>query len=140
MQTDTRWPSQRQLVAKIANITNRAVPSNKGAHLRFINKVITGADNLNSTQVDSHLGFEPSGGTPIGTQLRAKILQPLVYDIIDADKPLERPLLIIITTDGCPSMESEDTLRTVVLECSEKLNNKGYRRDGEHLILCHSIH
>lgn len=130
MQTGSRWPSQKQLVAKIANITSRAVPENKGAHLRFINKVITAADNLNSDQVAANLDFTPYGSTPIGTQLRAKILQPLIYDVIDANKPLERPYLIIITTDGCPWEEPEDKLRTVVLECAEKLNEKGYRRDA----------
>lgn len=130
METGSRWPSQKQLVAKIANITNRAVPNNKGAHLRLINKVLTAADNLNNDQVASNLDFTPRGATPIGTQLRAKILQPLIYDVIDADKKLERPYLIIITTDGCPTQEAEDTLRTVVLECAEKLSKKGYRRDA----------
>ncbi|KAJ4347795.1 uncharacterized protein N0V89_009165 [Didymosphaeria variabile] len=130
MQEGSRWPSQKELIAKIANITSRAVPKNKGAHLRFINKVLTAADNLNSDQVAANVGFTPAGGTPIGTQLRNKILQPLIYDVIDANKPLERPYLIIITTDGCPNNEPEDTLRNAVLECAEKLNKKGYRRDA----------
>ncbi|OAT14500.1 hypothetical protein BDBG_18059 [Blastomyces gilchristii SLH14081] len=48
---------------------------------------------------------------------------------------MERPYLIIIVTDGCPTGESEDELRDAILECSKFLGAKGYRKDAVRFCL-----
>lgn len=131
---DDRWGKQAQLVKRITSITNRAVPGNKGVHLRFINSSDRGGDNLQSDVVAEKCKFSPDGWTPIGTQLQKQILEPLIYSVINAGMKLERPYLVLIITDGCPSGEENDDdskLRKSILDCSIFLENKGYRKDGK---------
>jgi Mg-chelatase subunit ChlD len=54
------------------------------------------------------------GGTPIGTQLDAKILQPLVLS------PARNGTLVIIT-DGAPGHEPPGTIARVVAAADEEL-------------------
>lgn len=131
MNVEDRWRKQAELVKRITDITNRAVPDNKGVYLRFINRNTPDANNLDSDAVVQRLNFIPNGPTPIGTKLRKRILDPLIYSVINAGKQLERPYLVMIITDGCPWDEPEDQLRTSILECSKLLEANGHRRDGK---------
>ncbi|KAI0599009.1 ankyrin repeat protein [Biscogniauxia sp. FL1348] len=138
MNNEGRWEKQKQLVERITNITNRAVPNRTGVHLRTINHDLPSADNLDGAAVAQKLSaFVPDGGTPIGTQLRGRVLEPLVYAALGDgdDTVLERPYLVLVTTDGCPWLEAEDMLRTVVLECARRLAGRGYRRDAVRFCL-----
>jgi len=55
-----------------------------GVDLRFINNNL--ASNLSEAEVlQTMKNVWPSGVTEIGTNLRKKILQPLVYDMIDSN-------------------------------------------------------
>ncbi|KAI1496869.1 ankyrin repeat protein [Biscogniauxia marginata] len=130
MNEEGRWGKQKELVKRITNITNKAVPNNTGVYLRVINRDLPSADNLDGDTVAQKLNFMPDGGTPIGTQLKKRVLEPLVYSVIDGDQPLERPYLVMVTTDGCPWQEPEDQFRTTILECTKKLAGKGYRKDA----------
>lgn len=146
--TEQRWGKQRALVKKITNITNRAVPGKRGAHLRFMNQKISGAgaDNLQSDDIDKYLVDQPSANnwTPTGTGLVNHVLKPLVYDVIDSGKKLERPLLVIMTTDGCPWCQEDaqdgvsdkisveyDRFRDAIVNCMKYLEEKHYRRDSK---------
>jgi len=73
----------------------------------------------------------PDSGSKIGTNLRLKILEPHVYKVISTATsndpfPFKRPLLVCVTTDGCPSGEPMDTLKNVIIECRQKLIDAGY--------------
>lgn len=126
---ENRWRKQAELVKRMTNVTNRAVPDNKGVHVRFINTDTPDADNLHGDAVALKLNFTPSGSTPIGTKLKERILNPFIYSSINAGRPLERPYLILIITDGCPQDESEDQLRNSIVDCSRFLAANGYRKD-----------
>ena len=130
MNNPIRWESQSKLVERIAKITTWVLPQDEGVALRFINQ------DQESPELYSNLGFGdvekilkrlkpvPEGsrlGSKIGTNLRAKILEPLIYKKLDSSKGLERPVLISILIDGEPTEEGKDTLKDNIVECGQKL-------------------
>jgi len=141
MEIEARWEFQKHLVERIAKITTRVLPLGEGVALRFINQRAPDSSNLRFDDIESILdreGPDPMGGSKIGTNLRSKILKPLVYDKIDSvPKGLARPLLITILTDGMPGGEPQDTLRTAIAECRRRLNATQYPHESEY---SHSVH
>lgn len=76
--------SQRELVKRMTRITTKLVPDGKGVGLRFINVPTSWGNQLNEAGVEKAMaGVRPRGGTKIGTMLKQKILQPLIYDRLD---------------------------------------------------------
>ena len=133
MSNEDRYEYLIQLVTRIARIATKIVPDNMpGVDLRFINNDFE--SNLSATEVGQTMRrVWPSGVTEIGTNLRKKILKPLVYDIIDSSAvstaspiPFKRPLLVCIITDGHPYQEGRDVLRDEIVTCKRKLEAKGY--------------
>jgi len=139
MKRDDRWESQKNLVERIARITTRVLPQGEGVALRFINQEVSNSSNLRLDDIENTLkpmSWDPRGNTEIGTNLRSKILKPLVYDKLDsAPKSLERPLLISILTDGGPEPEPEAMLRNAIVECSQKLNAAKYPRESVRFMI-----
>jgi len=106
MSEENRYEYLIRLVTRIARIATKIVPDDTGVDLCFIN------NNLASN-------------------LRKKILKPLVYDIIDSTTstspiPFKRPLLVCIITDGHPMQEGRNVLRDEIVTCKRKLEAKGY--------------
>ncbi|KAF2131818.1 hypothetical protein P153DRAFT_382712 [Dothidotthia symphoricarpi CBS 119687] len=66
------------------------------------------------------------GDTPIGTNLRRKILEPLVYS--NLPKNLKRPLLISVITDGMPELELRSMFVDAIAECGDELKASGLSR------------
>ncbi|KAH0847464.1 ankyrin repeat protein [Fonsecaea pedrosoi] len=134
MRREDRWDSQTNLVERIAKVTTRVLPEGEGVALRFINQDVPNSSNLSLEDVANILGpmkWSNSGNTDIGTNLRSKILQPLVYDKLDSvPRRLERPLLISILTDGGPEPEPEPTLKNAIVECSQRLDAANYPRES----------
>ncbi|KAK7752770.1 hypothetical protein SLS62_005322 [Diatrype stigma] len=132
MKRDGRWDSQRKLVERITRITTRILPEGEGVALRFINQDVNTSLNLTLTEIGeilAPLSWKSGGNTQIGTNLRSKILEPLVYSKIET-KSLERPLLVTIITDGIPSEEKNSEFVDAILECGSKLGGAGYPRDS----------
>ncbi|KZT64587.1 hypothetical protein DAEQUDRAFT_732437 [Daedalea quercina L-15889] len=120
-----RWILQRDLVNRIASIVTRVVPDNYGVWLRFINSLASW-DNLPYADVLRRVdSVRPAGGTPLGTTLRSRILQPLVYDVLQqtSHRRLERPLLICVITDGCPT--DGTAFENAIVECRRFLTDAG---------------
>lgn len=133
------WEKQAELVKRITSIATRADPNNRGLYFRLINEDLSFADNLDGDAILQTLGkIVPRGNTQLGTQLRKRILDPIIRKPLYVGTPLERPYLIMIITDGCPTLEPSDQLRNVILECSQFLGDKGYRKDGKQFK--HSIY
>ncbi|KAI1798686.1 hypothetical protein F4811DRAFT_167145 [Daldinia bambusicola] len=129
---EDRMGDQRSLVKRVASICTKIVPDNLGVHLRFINYYSNNLDNLKMHDIQNIMAeVQPQGCTEIGTQLRERILQPLLYSQYnDNVKNLTRPLLISIITDGVPkggpgSPETRDTLRDEIKKCQEYLLENG---------------
>ncbi|KAJ3275120.1 hypothetical protein HDV01_001259 [Terramyces sp. JEL0728] len=96
-----------------------------GISVRFFNGDQS-ADNItNARAVDDLIQRTDFVGiTPIGTNLEAKILTPMVYETV-ARQAFKKPLLVFIITDGEPSGEDEDTLIKVVDNCQQFLQKFG---------------
>ncbi|PCH33955.1 hypothetical protein WOLCODRAFT_160480 [Wolfiporia cocos MD-104 SS10] len=125
MSFDSRYDSQRELVTRIARIATKIVPDGTGIELRFINSA--SSSNLTAEEVDAAVAaVSPGGGTRIGMTLRQKILQPLVYDVIERGQKLQRPLLVCAITDGCPMGEPTDAFKRVIIDCRRRLVDHGY--------------
>ncbi|KAK5995166.1 hypothetical protein PT974_03562 [Cladobotryum mycophilum] len=128
----SRMQRQNELCQQITSITTRLVPDNEGIELRFINKETE--SNMSKPSLDTindiMMSLDCDGWTEIGTNLKKKILEELVY------KPLrngtfKRPVLVSIITDGCPmgpsrTPERHDTLKKTILECGQLLQQYGY--------------
>jgi len=127
MNDDGRYDIQRELVKRIARITTKIVPDEfNNVDLRFINN--NTPISVPADAIDDAMGkVRPSGGTKIGTNLRSRILEPIVYRAISTTPvSLTRPLLVCIITDGCPGGEDVDSLKKVIIECKLKLVENGY--------------
>ncbi|KAH8730014.1 hypothetical protein GQ44DRAFT_673679 [Phaeosphaeriaceae sp. PMI808] len=134
MKREGRWDAQAQLANRIARITTRILPQGEGVALRFINQESKGDATLSFEQIGEILkGATWDGDTPIGTNLKSKILQPLVYDKLSSK--LERPLLISIITDGMPDPEPRSTLVDAIVECGDKLQGAGYPRESVKFVI-----
>ncbi|GAA6021497.1 hypothetical protein JCM10207_005779 [Rhodosporidiobolus poonsookiae] len=68
-------------------------------------------------------------GTPLGTSLREKVLEPLVYKPIKKGK-LKKPLLIVCVTDGAPTFEPRDTIVKVIKESKAILSKTPFTADA----------
>ncbi|KAI0845402.1 hypothetical protein F5Y00DRAFT_265657 [Daldinia vernicosa] len=129
---ENRIGDQRDLVRRVASICTKIVPDELGVHLRFINNEPDNSDNLRMDEIQNIMDqVRPLGCTEIGTQLRNRILQPLLYSRYNENvKNLKRPLFISIITDGIPyggsrSPETRNTLRDEIKKCQEYLLENG---------------
>jgi len=133
MRRDDRWEAQKRLINRITEITTRILPQDDGVALRFINQEVENSSNLTFLEIKNMLEpmkWAPNGDTEIGTYLRSKILEPMVYSKLES-KTLSRPLLISVITDGNPDGEKESVFVDAIIECGKRLENAGYPRDSE---------
>jgi hypothetical protein len=132
----TRVDDQREMVRRVTRISTVLVPPGFGTSLQFINHVRDiHNDKLSQQEVEAIMNsVEPTGHTRIGNNLREKILKPLVYDVINNNKRLERPILVSCITDGCPSHESTNKLKEEIIKCTQFLRHNGYPSSSKLLI------
>ncbi|KAI0465558.1 hypothetical protein F4859DRAFT_507959 [Xylaria cf. heliscus] len=129
MKRGGRWESQIRLIDRIARVTTRILPEGEGVYLRCINQQISESDSLkfeDLSQVIRSLKWD--GDTEIGTNLRRKILEPLVYRKLPDN--LKRPILVSIITDGMPWPEPRSTLVDAIVKCGDKLEAAGLPRES----------
>ncbi|KAJ5726291.1 uncharacterized protein N7483_007648 [Penicillium malachiteum] len=135
MKRNNRRKHLASFVQQIASITTRVAPFHEGIELRFINAATMPAmPNPSLNQINQILEQNPfNGWTEIGINLKKKVLEENVYRWLEEDN-LQRPVLVHVITDGRPdgperSLEREDTLPEVIVECSKKLAEHGYEKD-----------
>ncbi|KAI0918885.1 hypothetical protein AcV5_001949 [Taiwanofungus camphoratus] len=127
MRDHNRYEHQRKLVSRIARIATKVVPDEFGVELRFINAKPEYEGNMPAAKIEAAIAaVRPNGGTQIGTVLRNKILQPLVYDVLASGHQLKRPLLVCAITDGDPSQEETDTFKKEIVACRRTLAASEY--------------
>jgi hypothetical protein len=128
MGTGRRYADQKELVTRIARVATKIVPDDDaGVYLQFIN-ASGPSSKLDAAGIEKGLNaVQPRGGTKIGTNLRSKILEPLVYKTISTASPsFKRPLLICTITDGDPTQEAVEALQNAIVECKKTLVDAGY--------------
>ncbi|KAM0452282.1 hypothetical protein ACHAO4_005492 [Trichoderma viride] len=128
MKAGSRADDQKELVRRVTRVATSIVPAGYGMNLQFINHVRdVHNDKLNLRQVETIINsVKPRGHTEIGTNLKKKILKPLVYDVVKSNKRLERPILVFCITDGCPSDKDPKAFKKEILKCIEFLTKHGY--------------
>lgn len=126
------WNTQGELVEKIVQITTRILPEGDGVALRFINRNVNNSEKLSLQQIVSIMKGATCryNSTPIGTSLRYKILEPLVYSQLRSNT-FVRPLLISVITDGAPNSEKKEAFVDAIKECGGRLEQAGYPRASE---------
>ncbi|KAF5319521.1 hypothetical protein D9619_008711 [Psilocybe cf. subviscida] len=137
MRREGRWAAQVQLVNRITRITTRILPEDDGVALRFINQTVNNSDKLNLQAVTSIMegsSWQPGGNTEIGTYLKSKILEPLIYSQLQL-RTLMRPYLISVITDGMPEPERKEAFVEAIKECGDKLQAAGYPRESVKFVL-----
>lgn len=100
-----------------------------GIMLRFFNSMEKG-DGLGSmADIETIVSrVQPRGGTPMGENLQAKILDQIVYPVMRA-KNLGRPVLIITLTDGTPG--NEQSVIDTIVQCKAQCATSKY---GENAV------
>ncbi|KAF3483020.1 uncharacterized protein GIQ15_02344 [Arthroderma uncinatum] len=132
MKREGRWESQKSLVDRITRVTTKILPKGEGVALRFINQDVDDSPNLTQekiTEILKPMKWAPNGNTEIGTYLKSKILEPMVYSKLEP-KSFDKPLLISVITDGMPSVEADSVFADAILECGNKLEDAGYPRES----------
>jgi hypothetical protein len=92
-----------------------------GVQVRFMNSLEQGNGIRNEQQVSDLVArVKFSGLTPMGGELRSRILEPLVLGPARAGQ-LRKPVLVITVTDGQPSGEHRDLVYEVIRDYSKAL-------------------
>jgi hypothetical protein len=92
-----------------------------GIQVRFMNNPIEGNNIRTEQQVEelvARVAFK--GLTPMGTELKKKVLDPLVVGPARAGQ-LKKPVLVITITDGQPAGEDQNTVFESIKYASNEL-------------------
>lgn len=100
-----------------------------GIVLRFFNSLEEGNGLSTMTSVDKIMKkVKPNGFTPMGEEMKNKILNKIVYPIMNSNG-LNRPVLIITLTDGIP--QNERIVIETIVECKNACSRTKY---GENAV------
>lgn len=97
-----------------------------GIEVRFMNSSTQGNNVRTAQEVDQliqHVQFK--GLTPMGTQLKNKVIEPLLVQRARSNQ-LRKPVLIIIITDGQPAGEPEGAVFDAIKYASNELSRSPY--------------
>ncbi|KAK0517141.1 hypothetical protein JMJ35_000296 [Cladonia borealis] len=121
-------PALRDTLRRVAYFATRLQP--KGIAIRFLNHhegIGKSFDDLTDAHdVDMKVASVPfQGNTRLGEVLDAKIVQPMILKKVQSGK-LERPVFVVIITDGQPTNEHPGSLRNTIRNCKEVLSHQSY--------------
>lgn len=123
----TRWQLLKEVTKTLAFWAT--LMDADGVVVRFLNSSHEGNGISASSEVEGIFRkVQPSGSTPLGSQLRNKILNQFVYGLMDK-RDLQRPVLVITMTDGEP--DSKPDVVNAITECLRKARASHY---GEHAV------
>ena len=118
-----RWSDLQEIFGTLVNIARRF--DQDGLGISFLNHRRAGRGIASEAQLNSFLdGITPSGGTRLGTTLDAKILRE-VRDLI-SDDMLQKPVLVLVITDGAPTGEDSDATESAIIEMDRYLLRHDY--------------
>ena len=97
-----------------------------GIEIRFMNSDLQGNNIRSSLEVEQMVQrIQFKGLTPMGTQLRNKVIEPLIVQKARSNQ-LRKPALVIIITDGQPAGEPVNAVFDAVRYASTELNRTQY--------------
>jgi len=126
----TRWEVAKQVVQTISDIAT--MMDADGIVTRFFNNSKEG-NGLSSAQEVANLfdGVSPSGGTPLGTKMRERIINGIVRPYLQNNE-LQRPVLVMTITDGEPtgSIDEKKEIEKVLIEAKNMFRSTKYGEFG----------
>ena len=97
-----------------------------GIEIRFMNSDLQGNNVRTEQEVDQLIHrIQFKGLTPMGTQLRNKVLEPLVVQRARSNQ-LRKPVLVITITDGQPAGEANGAVFDAIKYASNELARTHY--------------
>jgi hypothetical protein len=135
MKREGRWAALVQLVKRIVQITTRVLPDGDGVALWFINQDVDNSDKLSLSAIGNimeKMSWMHCGNTAIGTYLKSRILEPMVYSQLQ-QQTLARLYLISVITDGMLDQEKNEAFVEAIEECGVKLQQARYPRESEYI-------
>ena len=97
-----------------------------GIQVRFMNSEKQGNNIRTEQEVESLISqIQFKGLTPMGTQLRNKILEPLVVRPAKSNQ-LQKPVLVVTITDGQPAGEPQGAVYDAIKYTSDELARTRY--------------
>ncbi|DBA80735.1 hypothetical protein WJX77_004806 [Trebouxia sp. C0004] len=112
------------MVGRVADVAT--LFDDDGILVRFMNGTTEGngiRDSMSAGQLISQVNF--NGMTPLGTNLNQKIIQPFLMGGINS-RNLQKPILVIIITDGEPTGEPRSTVAQVIKNAKNMSMNSPY--------------
>lgn len=97
-----------------------------GIEIRFMNSDVQGNNVRSPQDIDALMQrIQFKGLTPMGTQLKKKVLEPLVVQKARSNQ-LRKPVLVITITDGQPAGEPEGAVFDAIKYASSELGRTPY--------------
>ncbi|EPS39800.1 hypothetical protein H072_6307 [Dactylellina haptotyla CBS 200.50] len=95
---------------------------------QFHLEISDGVKNARKKEVEDVMRTKRSTGiTRIATKLVEKVLNPYIYAVLNSsDGQFQRPLLILILTNGAPCGEYDDEFENAIAECKKQLKERDY--------------
>ncbi|KAL2912245.1 hypothetical protein HK105_208236 [Polyrhizophydium stewartii] len=120
----SRLDDLKFILAKTATVS--AFFDEDGIQVRFMNGDLIGEGLRTEAQVESLVARARFAGmTPLGTQFKAKVVDPLVLGPAITGR-LNKPVLAVIVTDGEPTREAPDALQAAIVETHNTLLKTQY--------------
>ncbi|GAA5853387.1 hypothetical protein JCM9279_005775 [Rhodotorula babjevae] len=124
----SRIDDMRLVLSKVSHAAG--LFDDDGVEIRWLNSKKEGNGIKSEAQAVDLLGkIKFNRATPLGSSLRSKILEPLVYKKVKKHA-LKKPLLIVIITDGEPTGEPRDTIVKAIVEARNILAKTPYTPDA----------
>lgn len=109
-----------------------------GIQARFMHSTTEGNAIKSHQEVDQLIkNTKFSGLTPTGRELEKKILKPLVVRPANS-RTLQKPVLVIIITDGCPTGERQDDVARFISNARTTLRHS-YYGEGALAVQCAQV-
>ncbi|KAL2918938.1 hypothetical protein HK105_201772 [Polyrhizophydium stewartii] len=120
----TRIDDLKFILSKAAEVMT--LFDDDGVQVRFMNSNVIG-EGIRSTDHVNELveRVRFSGMTPLGTQFKNKVIDPIVLGPAISGQ-MAKPVLTIIITDGEPTREPQETLRRVIVDAKNSLSRTKY--------------
>ncbi|KAJ3101411.1 hypothetical protein HDU96_009988 [Phlyctochytrium bullatum] len=109
-------------VAEVATVFD-----DDGISVRFMNARVNGDHIKSSYEVQKLLeGIPFKYTTPLGTELKNKVIEPFALQKLRGGQGLSKPIMIIIITDGEPHPEPRSVIYQVIGNAKAELQRLGY--------------
>ncbi|KAN0098672.1 hypothetical protein V8E51_014335 [Hyaloscypha variabilis] len=128
MKEENRTPALKDTLKRVAEFAT--ILSSNGISVRMLNsnRDEDGTwDHLSTVNDVTHKmkKFSYAPGTPLGTRLWSKILEPLIIRKASSGK-LKKPVVVILITDGEANNEIPTQLRDNIYYCDKKMKELDY--------------